>query len=34
LQIGTVPGLEAITSGGNPIVAERLPHGCIVHARR
>ncbi len=30
LEIGTVPGLQAIAPGGNPVVAERLPHGCIV----
>lgn len=34
LEIGTVPGPEAIAPGGNPVVVERLPHGCIVHARR
>ena len=36
LEIGTVPGLEAVAPSGNPVVAERLPHGCILHgaARR
>ena len=33
LEIGTVPGLEAVAPSGNPVVAERLQHGCIVHAR-
>ena len=31
LEIGTVPGPEAVTPGGNPVVAERLPHGYILY---
>jgi len=27
LEIGTFPGPEAIAPSGNPVVAERLPHG-------
>jgi len=34
LEIGTVPGLQAIATGGYPVVAERLPHGGIVHGRK
>src|SRR5208337_1588704 len=34
LEIGTVPGLEAVTPSGNPVVAERLQHGCIHCTRR
>jgi len=31
LEIGTVPRPEAIAPGGNPVVAERLPHRGILH---
>jgi len=34
LEIGTVPRLQTIAAGGYPVVAERLPHGRIVHGRK
>ena len=34
LEIGTVPRMKAIAAGGYPVVAERLPHGGIVHGKK
>jgi hypothetical protein len=31
LEIRAVPGSQTIAAGGDPIVAERIPHGGIVH---
>ena len=34
LEIRAVPRLQTIATSGYPVVAERLPHGGIVHGRK